>query len=160
MEKEKKEYKVMVLSALDKDGNEIPDPNPIALPVDFERPPTIAELVQRLVRYEMSNAAGQEGEETFEEADDFEVGDEPELRSPYELDDEQVNARIGDFIEEEPKAAVPKTEPEEDPQPEAKETPTKGKGARGKTVKAASEPKARRSAAAPKETDPDEDPEE
>lgn len=125
--KPKEEHKVMLISLHDENGFEIPDPTPIALPVDFERPPTIQELVQRLVKYEMSAAAAAAGEESFEEADDFEVGDEPELRSPYELDDEQQAARLSDFVEEAPAPQVPKPEPKGkvEPEPPAKVEPAK-----------------------------------
>ena len=55
-----------------------------------------------MIRNEVSSRAQAEGYETFEEADDFEVGDEPELRTPYELDDEQARASRSEFIEEQP----------------------------------------------------------
>lgn len=43
-------------------------------------PPSIQEMIQQYIRVEMSNAAKEEGNETFEEADDFDVG----------IDDEDV----------------------------------------------------------------------
>lgn len=69
-------------------GEEILDPTPVAMPVGFHRPPSLAEQVRRLVRTEFSRQAAALGEETFEEADDFDCGDDPELKSKYELDDE------------------------------------------------------------------------
>lgn len=68
-------------------GREILDPTPVARTVGFERPPSMQELIQRYVRTELSRQAGQAGEETFEEADDFDVDDDPELKSPYEVDE-------------------------------------------------------------------------
>jgi len=63
------------------------DPTPIALPVGLDRPPSMAELVQRYVRTALSQHAADSGHETFEEADDFDVDDDPEIRTKYELDE-------------------------------------------------------------------------
>lgn len=69
---------------LDKNGHEIPDPTPVALPTGFKRPEMLAETVARLVRREISERADLAGFETFEEAEDFEIGDDFEPNSPYE----------------------------------------------------------------------------
>lgn len=61
------------------------DSKPMAIPVGFQRPPTLQEQVARLVRTEVSRRAAEQGLETFEEADDFEVGDDFEPNSPHEL---------------------------------------------------------------------------
>lgn len=64
---------------------EKPDPTPMAIPIGFERPPTLAEQVARLVRNERLQAAlSASGRETFEEANDFDVGDDFDPSSPYE----------------------------------------------------------------------------
>lgn len=57
---------------------EIPDPVPVSLPLGFREPEPLADLIRRLVRNEVSQAASREGEETFEEADDFDVSDDDE----------------------------------------------------------------------------------
>lgn len=59
-----------------------------AATVSFHRPPTLAEQVARLVRsHEMDRFAESQGMETFEEADDFEIDDDPfDPSSPYEKD--------------------------------------------------------------------------
>lgn len=72
------------------DGCEILDDTPVALPVRFKRPESLVAQVQRLVAGEMSRLAEQAGYESFDEADDFDVGDEDDLRSQYELDDGQL----------------------------------------------------------------------
>lgn len=115
----------MEKSKLDKQGFEIPDPKPMALPVGFVAPPTLTEMVRNLVRYEVSRAAASEGEETWEEADDFVVGDEPELQSPYELDDEQQSGSLREFIEERPKEPEKPVsgKPEEDLKAKPEPTP-------------------------------------
>lgn len=70
--------------ALDKNGHEIPDPQPIAIPAGFKRPETLAEQVQRLVRTQVSQLAQARGAETFEESEDFDVDDELDPHTPYE----------------------------------------------------------------------------
>lgn len=70
---------------LDKNGAEILDPRPMALPVGFERPESIQELIRRLVvdpqiREELLNSDA----ETFDEADDFDVPDDVQINTPYE----------------------------------------------------------------------------
>lgn len=62
------------------------DPTPIEVPLAFKRPMTLAEQVRQMVRSEeLRRAALQAGMETFEEADDFDVGDDYDPRSPYEM---------------------------------------------------------------------------
>ena len=73
-------------------GEELPDPTPMELPVGFTRPPTIEELFARLV---LDPAAQRElaenGIETEEEANDFDVEDEmPDPTSPYQREDNLV----------------------------------------------------------------------
>lgn len=70
---------------LDEFGREIPDSTPLRLPAGFKRPETLAEQVQRLVRTHISRMAEEEGYETFEDADDFEVDDEFDPSTPYEM---------------------------------------------------------------------------
>lgn len=63
---------------LDKQGHEVPDPTPVAVPAHFKRPPTLAEQVQRLVRRYSEEQAEKDGFETLEESEDFDIGDDPE----------------------------------------------------------------------------------
>lgn len=66
-------------------GEEIPDSQRPELPLGFKKPESLAEQVRRLIRSEhVRQAAMASGHETFEEADDFEVGDDYDPRSPYE----------------------------------------------------------------------------
>jgi len=69
---------------LDTDGHEVPDPTPISIPAGFKRPETLAEQVQRLVRTHISREAERTGRETFEESEDFNVGDDDAPSTPYE----------------------------------------------------------------------------
>lgn len=81
-----------------KDGRELPSSRPVEIPVGMQRPETLAEMVQRLVRQHVSKVAAAEAYETFEEANDFDVPDDsPEL----------VNTRYQELTEEEPVERTP-----------------------------------------------------
>lgn len=67
-----------------KQGEELPDPKPVALPVGFVRPPTLAEQIARYMRAANQHAR-LEGRESFEEADDFDIPDDKiDPTTPYE----------------------------------------------------------------------------
>lgn len=66
-------------------GHEVPDSTPVAIPAGFKRPETMEEIVKRMVRTQISREAAEKGEETFEEADDFEVDDDFDPSTPYEV---------------------------------------------------------------------------
>lgn len=69
----------------DDKGLYYPDPTPIAPPVGYVRSPTIAEQIRSMVRSEqLRRHADTQGLDTFEEADDFDVGDDYDPRSPWE----------------------------------------------------------------------------
>jgi len=65
-------------AGLDEFGHEVPDPTPLQIPAGFKRPETLAEQVQRLVRGAISRQAAEEGMETFEESEDFDIPDDPD----------------------------------------------------------------------------------
>lgn len=74
-----------VVARIGKDGKEYGDPRPLAPPVGFDRPETQAEIIRRMVRREFSAAAQEQGFETFEEAEDFDIPDDPaDPHTPYE----------------------------------------------------------------------------
>lgn len=64
--------------------HEITDPTPITLPVKFQKPPTLAEQIARFMGQQERYAA-QQGHETPEEADDFDIPDDDAPESPHEL---------------------------------------------------------------------------
>lgn len=71
----------------DERGYEIPDPTPMAPPIGYNRQPSLAEQIRAMiVSQKLAQEAAEAGAETFEEADDFEIGDdfEQERHSPYE----------------------------------------------------------------------------
>lgn len=56
---------------------EIPDQTPVELPLGYKVPETLEQLMGRMIRNaEFNRIREAAGAETFEEADDFEVGDE------------------------------------------------------------------------------------
>lgn len=67
------------------DGLEYPDPTPVAIPLRFTRGASLNEVVRRMVRSEeLARLAEEAGAETWEEADDFDIGEDNEPTSPYE----------------------------------------------------------------------------
>lgn len=69
----------------DDDGRELMDPTPIAPPIGYKKSPTIAEQIRTMIRSEkLRQEAEEAGYESFEEADDFDVGDDFDPKSPYE----------------------------------------------------------------------------
>lgn len=81
---------------------ETPDPTPAVIPTGLNAPLPIAEQVRQMVQSELSAAAENNGFETWEESDDFDVPDDVEPRSMHELVDDPDTMPIGDFIEETP----------------------------------------------------------
>lgn len=71
-----------------KDGCEVPDPRPIAIPVGFKSPESIAQTVARLVKnIDIQRELRRQGRETFEEANDFDIpGEELDPKSKWEED--------------------------------------------------------------------------
>lgn len=123
---------------LDTKGREIPDPDPIAIPLGFKKPETLAEAVRRLVRSDdWAKQMTDDGQETFEEADDFDVGDDFDPSSPFEqIFDPVLNRDVSHqeyvdnaaeykrlytekFLEENPpEEEVPEPEPAPEPEPD------------------------------------------
>lgn len=77
---------------LDERGHELCNPIPKDLAPSLGRPPTLQQQIQRLVRVHLSQQAMNQGMETFEESEDIEPDDEPEIRSEYELMHDEVMA--------------------------------------------------------------------
>ena len=73
------------MAQYDEFGREIPDKRPIAVPAGWDRPLSLQDQIKRFIRSEASRAAAAAGEETFEEADDFDVDEDPDPLSVYEL---------------------------------------------------------------------------
>lgn len=70
---------------LDELGREVPDPTPVAPPIGYVRQPSLAEQIRAMVMSEqLRQAAENAGAETFEESEDFDVGDDFDPTTPYE----------------------------------------------------------------------------
>lgn len=64
----------------DKEGREICDSTPLEIPIGMRQPENVDEMIRRLIAGEMSRQAAEAGDETLEEANDFDVeSDEAEL---------------------------------------------------------------------------------
>lgn len=80
----------------DAEGRELPDPTPLEVPAGQRRPETIQQMMQRLIRQDVSRAAQEHGAESFEEANDFDVDDDDmEVRATHhELHEEVVGEAL------------------------------------------------------------------
>lgn len=73
------------MAKYDKDGRQIPDTRPVETPLNFRAPPTINQMIQQMVRTELSKNAQEQGFESFEESEDFDIEDDPDPVSDYEF---------------------------------------------------------------------------
>lgn len=76
---------VQASSGIGVDGLEYPDPVPMAPPVGWNAPPTMAQFIRQFVRQELVNRElANAGFETFDEADDLDIPDDLDPHSSYE----------------------------------------------------------------------------
>lgn len=69
---------------------EYPDPTPLEWPIGVSAPESMEQKIARMVRTSVSEYANSVGQETFDEADDFDIEDPEALPdSRHELDDDQ-----------------------------------------------------------------------
>lgn len=83
------QYAAKLLSrGLHPDGTPILDPVPMAPPIGYKKQPSMVEIVRDMVRSErLAQEAMAADKETFEESEDFDVGDEPGMpASPWAND--------------------------------------------------------------------------
>lgn len=74
-------------ASLNQDGHEIGDSRPLEVALNLRRAPSLTEQIRAVVRSErLKQEAIASGHETFEEADDFEIGDDYDPESPYEME--------------------------------------------------------------------------
>lgn len=115
----------------DDEGREIMDPLPIAPPIGYKKAPSISEQIRTMIRSErLRQEAENEGYESFEEADDFDVGDY-DPKSPYEeefepLPPDDTNDRLKDLGDHIGNAIMSKLggdPPGQPPEPERREAP-------------------------------------
>ncbi len=77
---------------------EIPDPTPVEASL-APAPLTLREEMRRFIKQELSVQQAEEGNESFEEADDFEVEDEPDLTSQYTVHELTEDPEAPDDLE-------------------------------------------------------------
>lgn len=78
-------------------GNEILDTTPIAIPLGFRKPKSITEQIAEFVNNErIRQSLDAAGYETFEDAEDFEIGDDYESLpdSKYEADFDNIKSGL------------------------------------------------------------------
>lgn len=73
---------------LDSKRREKPDPIPMQPPIGYKKSPSLSEQIRAMVRSEqLARDLAAQGVETFEEADDFDIPDDPvDPSTPYEAD--------------------------------------------------------------------------
>lgn len=82
-----------VLSTLDKNGAEIPDPIPMAPPVGFRAEITQDQRIRQMVLAEHNRLRAELYEESEDEANDFDIDDDPiDPNTPYEVGFDPVDA--------------------------------------------------------------------
>lgn len=123
------------MATFDELGRQVPDPRPVEVPVGLKRPLTLQEEIKRFVRSELSTRAAAEGVETFEEADDFELDEDPDLVHPTEYEMVPEGARdASDLTRPEPgPPPPPATQDDAGRRPEAAEASGSALGT-GQTV--------------------------
>lgn len=104
-------------------GKEYPNPVPLEPPIGFVQDKPLYEQIRDMVRRELSVEAGAQGHETFEEADDFEIGDDFDPSSPFE----EVFEPTAPWPPQEP-AAPPAAPPESPPANSESSQPQEGGG--------------------------------
>lgn len=62
--------------SFDARGREIPDPRPMEITPGLAAPESLESMMRRLIRNHVSQLAVDQGEESFEEANDFDIEDE------------------------------------------------------------------------------------
>lgn len=105
------------LAFLNLRGQEVPDPTIIEPPLGYIQQPDLMELMRRMIRSTLTEAIDQQEFETFEEADDFDVADDPiDYSSPYEeYFDPAPGAPTGPPAEPHPMRADPNAPPSATP---------------------------------------------
>lgn len=90
-------------------GGEILDPIPMAPPVGYKRQPTMVEHIRNIVRSErLAQEMAAAGFDTFEESEDFEVGDEDaDPASQWENDFDPPINEVREAVEAERAKAAP-----------------------------------------------------
>lgn len=104
---------------LNNDGHEIGDPSPMEPPIGYKDTPDIWDTVQRMVKTELlARELASQDYGSFEEEDDFVIGDDYEPSSPYE---NEADVSVGELMAagREELARQQKETVRQDPKPKA-----------------------------------------
>lgn len=107
------------------DGRQVPDGTPMAPPIGYKKQQSMVEIVREMVRSErLKQEAENAGAESFEDADDFDVGDDPDqLKSGWEND---FDPPVRELIEEVDKSRKKKPPSDGPKAPADAEPPVEG----------------------------------
>lgn len=82
-------------------GEELLDDRPMSAAVGFKRPPSLADLVKSLIRNEQVQRDFEtHGIETFDDADNFNTGEDMDMTSPWEENFDPLYPHIGARLDE------------------------------------------------------------
>lgn len=116
----------------------------MAPPVGYTRAPSLSDQIREMVRSErLARDLAEQGVETFEEADDFDIGDDYDPSTPYEetFDNEgnssfepiaSVNAKEDAKNKKAKESQPPKPDPKDPPKDPPEADPPKDDGNAGK----------------------------
>lgn len=100
-------------------GKEVVDPTPSIINTGLRKRESIQDQIRRMIRTEASMYAMENGQESFEEADDFDIADDPiDYTSPYEMSfDPEMEQPSTQFVEEVPVSSTTEVPPSDEKQP-------------------------------------------
>lgn len=106
-------------------GQLVPDSVPMAPPIGYKRQPSMVEIIRDMVRSEkLAEEARNSGHETFEESEDFDIGDDGEdLRSGFENDFDPPVSELERAVREHKEAQQPPSTPAQTAPQEAPTAP-------------------------------------
>lgn len=85
------------MSTLTDKGRELFDQTPVSYPIKFERPVPLHIKIQQQILSVMNDMRSSQDFDTPEDADDFDLDDDPDIwSSPYEGDFDHIN--LDDFV--------------------------------------------------------------
>ncbi len=74
------------MAKYDKNNCECPDKTPIEIPLGYTAPESLSDLIARIVHNQNFQAQlNAQGADTIEEAEDFDTGDDDEIKSEHEM---------------------------------------------------------------------------
>ena len=94
-----KQTELAFQTSLTKDGKERNDPRPMKIPLGSSIPESLTSQIKRLISVQMSEQAQKDGNETFEEANDFETEDsfeEAEMTTMYQVMPEEFIEQLSE----------------------------------------------------------------